>query len=146
VPEIYRHGLSVLAYLLPPFPPLALGDSALASLWGPVIATVVGLPAVVLAYRQATNARKSAEQIEAKRVDAEAYERAQRLMEKGIQQLEDQVTRLKAEQVERDQQFDAQVSRLKSELLERDHEVMALRTRVRELEDQVVMLRRTAAE
>lgn len=121
----------VLVPLALPFPGtvvLAAGDTTLNVLWGPALAAVVGFPAVWLTYRQATNARKSAEQIDSRKVDAEAYERAQHLMEAGISQLQ------------------SQLSRVQAELLERDAEVSQLRTRVRELEDLVYSLRRAASE
>lgn len=120
--------LPMLGYPFPEVGSIAASDATLNVLWGPALAAVVGFPAVWLTYRQATNARKSAAQIESRKVDAEAYERAQQLMESGIAQLQSQLTRVQAE------------------LLERDAEVHLLRTRVRELEDLVYSLRRQVSE
>jgi TolA-binding protein len=64
---------------------------------GSILAFLGALGAAYLAYRQATSVARTQAQAEVRKVDAAAYERAKALYESGIQQLEEQVQRLRAE-------------------------------------------------
>lgn len=119
----------MLSYAPPPEVARALvSNEVFVSLLGPVLVALVAGPTGWFTFRQAARARKSADQVEARRVDAEAYERAQEFTEYGIARLKEQL------------------STLKSDLAERDQEVRSLRHRVRELEDQVYTLQRQQRE
>jgi septal ring factor EnvC (AmiA/AmiB activator) len=93
--------------------------------WLPaVIASILGFSAAYLSYRQSTRASNNRLRVDERRVDAAAYERAKKLYEGGIAQLEKQLAQLR-EQVNQERQIS-------------NH----LRRRVNELEDTVAMLRR----
>jgi chromosome segregation ATPase len=64
---------------------------------GSILAFLGAVVAAYLAYRQATAVARTQARAEARKVDAGAYERAKALYESGIQQLEEQVRRLRAE-------------------------------------------------
>jgi septal ring factor EnvC (AmiA/AmiB activator) len=66
--------------------------------WLPSIITAfLAFAASYLGYRQATRAARTNAKIEAEKVDAAAYERAKGLYEAGIEQLEEQLHRLREE-------------------------------------------------
>jgi chromosome segregation ATPase len=67
------------------------------ALWGPLISGAVVLVGGWLTYRQTTKAAAATNRVEAAKVDAAAYERARALYESGIQQLEEQLTRLRTQ-------------------------------------------------
>lgn len=117
----------MLGYVLHlPSPAVLASSETVNTLLGPFLSGLVGLAGLWFTTRQARRASKTADQIEARRVDAEAYERAQEFTEFGIEQLRSQLVAMK------------------QDLQEKDTEVRALRVRVRELEDEVAELRRTA--
>lgn len=66
--------------------------------WLPSIVTaLLAFGASYLGYRQATRAARANAKIEAEKVDAQAYGRAKELYEAGIEQLEEQLKRLRDE-------------------------------------------------
>lgn len=91
-----------------------------------VIALIAALPGIigsVFAYRQSSRAAEKASKTEAIKVEAGAYERARKLYENGIRQLEEQLDRLKLQ-------------------LTDEQDVSAkLRKQISELEDTVSVLR-----
>lgn len=88
-----------------------------------IIAATPGLGAAWLAYRQAVKSAKITTANDTLRIEAEAYERARRIYEAGIAQLESQVKALKA-QISEEQDISGK-----------------LRLRVSELEETVAQLR-----
>lgn len=91
---------------------------------GPVLAALAAVLCSYVTYKQATKVSAEASRVEAKKVDAGAYERARVIYESGIKQLEEQLTHLRTQ-------------------IDEEREVSGrLRTRVSELEDTVARMRR----
>jgi hypothetical protein len=91
------------------------------------IAAIPGSVAAWLAYKQATKVAAAAGAAEVRKVEAGAYERARKLYEAGIEQLEEQVRRMR-EQLATEQdvsnrlrnqvnELEATVGRLRAQLI-----------------------------
>lgn len=88
------------------------------------IAALPGLGAAYFAYRKSRTAAEAATKTASLQVEAGAYERARKLYEDGIRQLEDQVQRLR-QQVTDEQEVSSR-----------------LRNRINEMEETIATLRR----
>lgn len=104
--------------------PMVLAGDVVDAWRGPLLAGVFGLLSAMVAYWQATRQAAGAARNEARRIDAEAYERAKRGIDEERPVLRAEVTQLRAE---------VDTERLGS---------ARLRARVVELEDEVARLRR----
>jgi TolA-binding protein len=100
--------------------------------WLPSLVTaLLAFAASYLGYRQATRAARTNAKIEAERVDAAAYERAKGLYEAGIEQLEEQLSRLREE-----------IESWRGRTTMAEHAAAHLQGRVAELELTIARMRR----